>query len=247
MMMMVGSLSSSSSSSSLQRRSKSSIIDYSKYLPEDVWIEIFSRLPLNFIFKFRCVSKLWLSFLSKPSFIIGIFNSLTSPPWTLVYQLNDNHFSHFYPIFDRQLFSTASPDVHFQFISRYDGFSFRFLPEEKIYLLASSNGLVLCSASLNYQSIYYVCNPLTKKWVSLPPPTQSPPRLFLNGFICDSSSLTFTSTYKVLRIPEFKDPTTKFDLEIFSSDTGMESDSWECDSKLVFGSRNQAGITFPGM
>ncbi|OVA08918.1 hypothetical protein BVC80_901g43 [Macleaya cordata] len=64
--------------------------------------------------------------------------------------------------------------------------------------------------------------PLTKNLVSLPRPRNSHGGEFLHGFIsCESSSLTSTtSTYKVVRIPEFNKNSTKFDIEIFSSDLG---------------------------
>ncbi|XP_026396618.1 F-box protein At3g26010-like [Papaver somniferum] len=70
--------------------------------------------------------------------------------------------------------------------------------------------------------IYYVCNPLTKKWVSLPPPP--PPRernWVVTGFHCDdrSSSSVISTSYQVFRIPKFE-PAKQFKVEIFSSDSG---------------------------
>ncbi|OVA08927.1 hypothetical protein BVC80_901g60 [Macleaya cordata] len=151
-----------------------------------------------------------------------ILDSLSpSRPWALFYNLNRPAV---------EFVSIASPDPHYQFVSAHDGFSFRFLysvicpynKEERLYLLASSNGLVLCSNSSAFQSKYYVCNPLTKEWVSLPPPHQTPRAWVLNGFFCESSPSSLTSTsYKVVRIKECRvQPKTNFDLDLFSSDIG---------------------------
>ncbi|OVA11804.1 F-box domain [Macleaya cordata] len=218
-MMKVGSSSSSSSSSKLISCKSSNNIDYATYLLDDIWFEIFLLLPLKSIFKYRCVSKLWLSLLSNPTFITKWirFNNL-STSWTLVFRIGSPEDHHL----DIQTYSTASLDLYSKFISNHDGFSFKFLQDKK-FLLASSNGLVLCSTSLNKHKRYYVCNPLTKEWVSLPPSSQQySDKWVINGFICESSS-SFSSTstcYKVVRIPRFKKRTTKFHVEIFSSDTG---------------------------
>ncbi|RZC75352.1 hypothetical protein C5167_050828 [Papaver somniferum] len=88
-----------------------------------------------------------------------------------------------------------------------------------LYLLGSSYGLVLFTTSLFNQMIYYVCNPLTKKWVSLPPPPKVS-EYVMAGFECDGSSSSLISTsYKVVRIPKFE-TRRNFEVEIFTSDSG---------------------------
>ncbi|OVA08922.1 F-box domain [Macleaya cordata] len=208
---------------SLQRRCKSSNADFSTYLSEDITFDIFLLLPLKSIFKYRCVSRQWLSLLSNPSLLTKKFNSLTTSPWVFHYNSNCQ---------ERKLYSaeSISPDLNSQFILEHDGFSFSFLLSKqgplknaRVYGLASSNGLVLCSASKVYQTRYYVCNPLTKEWNSLPPPQKNIDRRWLlHGFICEPSSSPMTPTsYKVVCIPQYKDdPWNKFDVEIFSSDLG---------------------------
>ncbi|OVA08923.1 F-box domain [Macleaya cordata] len=236
-MMKVG---SSSSSTSLKRKSCKSSLDEKDYndventdLSEDVLFEIFVHLPLNSIFKFRCVSKLCFSLLSNPCFISKWRRINSYTPWMLI---NVD-----FVLVVHGLVSIKSLDLHSEFISDHDGFSFKFLSKKnpyrnpEIYPLASSNGLVLCSTSLQYQTRYYVCNPLTKEWMSLRRQPKNCHKWVLHGFICESSnSLTFTNllktkkkkftsstSYKVVRIPELGvSPTTNFDLEIFSSETG---------------------------
>ncbi|XP_026444848.1 putative F-box/kelch-repeat protein At4g22430 [Papaver somniferum] len=125
------------------------------------------------------------------------------------------------------------PELNSQFISHHQsGFSFRFLNQEHelsnttsfrsgLLIIGSSNGLVLCTNDHLVQKTYYVCNPLTKRWVLLPPPPTS--RFFVvAGFTCEeepcSSSLVSTG-YKVIRVPMFLGEST-FKVEILSSDLG---------------------------
>ncbi|XP_026408656.1 uncharacterized protein LOC113303787 [Papaver somniferum] len=110
-----------------------------------------------------------------------------------------------------------------------NGFSFRFIEPTQnfpytgtkpcLYLLGSSNGLVLCTTSL-FNQMVYVCNPLTKKWVSLPPPPKVS-EYVMAGFECDgsSSSSLISTSYKVVRVPRFE-TRSKFKAEIFSSGFG---------------------------
>lgn len=43
--------------------------------PEDITIEILSRLPAKFVLRFRCVCKSWLELTKKPSFISKHFQN----------------------------------------------------------------------------------------------------------------------------------------------------------------------------
>lgn len=92
----------------------------------------------------------------------------------------------------------------------------------KLHLLGSSNGLLLCKSvsSVDEMSTYYVCNPLTAKWVSIPSPPQSK-GLGVTGFFCEnSSSCSSLSYFKVVHIPSFEMPSKEFNIDIFSSDLG---------------------------
>ncbi|KAJ6311099.1 hypothetical protein OIU76_015762 [Salix suchowensis] len=55
-------------------------------IPDGVLMEILSRLPLKPIFKFKCVSKRWLSVISDPSFAMArIEKKSLSPAWDLLF------------------------------------------------------------------------------------------------------------------------------------------------------------------
>ncbi|XP_026431270.1 F-box protein At5g03970-like [Papaver somniferum] len=113
-------------------------------------------------------------------------------------------------------------DSHSQLISK---FSFEFVPnsnssESTLYLLGSSNGLILCSKN----TTHFVCNPLTEKWIQLPPT----PHQFdiekhetLTGFECDCSALP--TRFKVVRITSWQEEVNKFNIQVFSSDLGRWS------------------------
>ncbi|XP_026427908.1 F-box protein At5g07610-like [Papaver somniferum] len=197
---------------------------------DDILLEIFTYLPLNSICKFKCLSKVWLSNLSSPNFIIKWFLiNNKSLPWIHYHTIDDED------DYENPLkFKMAYPELHSGFIPRrHHGFSFEFLINEKpfqgldkVYLLGSSNGLVLCySYSFDDQDKrYHVCNPLTQKWVSLPSPPCSPARRSdVSGIFCEHSSL-LESCFKVVRIRGFLKPSTKkLNVDIFSSDLGV----WE--------------------
>ncbi|XP_026441978.1 putative F-box protein At1g47300 [Papaver somniferum] len=155
-------------------------------LTDDILIEIFAYLPLGSIYRFRSVSKVWLSNLSHPNFITKWFKiNSRSLPWMLYYAMVD------YSTDGNPLrFKMAYPDLHSEFLSRNERlFSFKFLlnqiqfEDSKLYLLGSSSGLVLSySFGSDNRTRYHVCNPLTQKWVSLPsPPRSQASHLDVNG------------------------------------------------------------------
>lgn len=116
-------------------------------------------------------------------------------------------------------FWRTGPTISKTFPVHHDGLSFEFLLDtdpfrtegiQKAYLLSScSNGLVLYSAEkpVSYPAedntrFYYVCNPMTKQWVSLPPRSESNgsdhKMLYCAELVFDAS-LSY-SNYKVVYI-----------------------------------------------
>ncbi|XP_026437989.1 F-box protein At5g49610-like [Papaver somniferum] len=215
-------------------------------LTDDILLEIFSYLPLNSVYKFKCLSKVWLSNLSNPNFTIKWFQvNYKSLPWIHYDTVNcDNLFADKSPL----RFRKAYPELHSEFMSR-NMFAFKFFITEKpfveaiLFVLGSSNGLALC-LSIPRNSTegrrYHVCNPLTQTWVSLPePPRRGYPASYLDlsGIFCEQSSSSFASSYKVVRIPLTDRPSEKFSVDIFSSDLGVwESFQVLCDEIVALNS-----------
>ncbi|KAJ6346452.1 hypothetical protein OIU77_029324 [Salix suchowensis] len=185
-------------------------------IPDGVLMEILSRLPLKPIFKFKCVSKRWLSVISDPSFAMArIEKKSLSPAWDLLFCYmhdGDREFS------AKDMLPRLTFKNHSDFQPR--NFSLEFLTREvqpqnqPIKVLATSNGLILCCNTQRWQTDYYICNPLTTQWVSLPRPLLVQERVsigFSSGDRC----------YRVVRIVKSSDESAVLNLEIFSSDIGQ--------------------------
>ncbi|PHU27007.1 hypothetical protein BC332_05339 [Capsicum chinense] len=109
-------------------------------------------LPAKSLMKFRAVSKEWNQWIASPLFAYNqssTFQKLSGYFYQGVGIQGDP------PIFlslQRSANGVPSP-------------SLGFLPE-KVEILSSSSGLLLCQ----WQDSYFVCNPATKEWKKLPPP-----------------------------------------------------------------------------
>ena len=168
-------------------------------LSNDLLIEILHRIPLKPAHRFKCVSKRWVQVICQPQFAQRftqrmklLYPSQPSPPFTLFFQCS-------YPRPFPVEFKHFQRDP--QFMS--SNFSLSFLPQNPnpIIFIATSNGLVLCSTKLLSQMVYYVCNPLTANWVSLPvPPRCHSP--VLAGFVCHSyhDDIGTITRFKVVRV-----------------------------------------------
>ncbi|OUZ99532.1 F-box domain [Macleaya cordata] len=169
-------------------------------LPEEVWFEILVRLPMKSIFKFRSVSKQWLSIVSNPLFKtrrLNICSSSSSSSTTIRPPLSSTFFFYFDvlshqrdsgdlptpPDFDviqsisikqeedqRSAHNNNNNNNHDKYPFTFIESSTRIHKKGTYYLSASSNGLILLSDKKNYAKYYLVCNPLNKEWCILPLP-----------------------------------------------------------------------------
>ncbi|XP_059638975.1 F-box protein At3g26010-like, partial [Cornus florida] len=112
---------------------------------------------------------------------------------------------------------------------------------DHLRLLASNNGLVLCSPSVTSHRVYYVCNPLTMQWVELPPPPTFQKHIHF-GFTTRIDVEDFKkSSFRVVRICSGDKLVlvhrNTLNLEIFSSETGTWTESLiSCPHEPFFGS-----------
>nr|XP_011463619.1 PREDICTED: uncharacterized protein LOC105351332 [Fragaria vesca subsp. vesca] len=231
---------SSSGGSSLLMRTKN--IDD---LPDVLLVEILCRLPCNkLIFQCKLVSKPWYKLISAPYFVrryLCLQRQMQKPVLlTTLVRLNVGIPGK--PLIitsDHPVFKTAaSSNFTLNFLPCYS--QAKQLEEPGSWgapvVVGTHNDLVLCCATKNYQRDYYLCNPYTKQWVSLPP-TPQVYRNALVGFLCDPYFKYYSSDHhngeeerrtsfivdaeykwKVVRvILNPSDP--NFRLEIFSSET----------------------------
>lgn len=164
----------------------------SDYLPEGVWIDIFTRLQVKTLLRCTSVCKSWYSLITSPNFITSHLNRTTSN--------NDNNGSspliitHYTNALDKIKCSVHRNNQSFDECANFD------LPiavtHAKFKILASINGLVLGF----YGTVMFLWNPSIRKHLILPNPT----------IICksqgshrDSFGFGFdplTNDYKVVRV-----------------------------------------------
>nr|CAB3454674.1 unnamed protein product [Digitaria exilis] len=153
------------------------IQDPMAYLPQDLVVEILSRLPAKSLCRVKCVSRSWRALISDPAHRCRLAQTLSG-------------------FFFRRCRpdKTTPPPLGFAGLDAspppLDDPSLSFLPSSwsKIWkLLDSCNGLLLlrCSSQPSAGSatgssppppFYVVCNPATGDWVALPQPSVEPGR-----------------------------------------------------------------------
>ncbi|KAI4296475.1 hypothetical protein L6164_036431 [Bauhinia variegata] len=214
-----------------------------KDLPEELVMEILCRLRhCKYVFQCKCVSKHWSSLTTSPYFVRRFItcNKMKKQPWAFLY-------------FKFMMDTLARPSRFFnqpkpgwevdrsslKLITQYSEFkshelSLKFLPcyqydQDPITMLKTFNDLILCCAE-NFdhsECVYYICNPLTKQWVALPPTPPLPPncKCLEVEFICepyyydeDESSVIL---YDQFKFKVFRFLNTFSEIQVFSSETGQ--------------------------
>lgn len=152
------------------------IVSPNLFTPEEVLLEIFQYLPLESVYKFTCVSKVWFSLLS-----------------TTLKTLCASYYAFYGDL------AVASSDLLSSKFVYDDGFSFKFIHSKLHKLtrklcLGSSNGLILVATD---KCNYYVVNPLTKRISGMIPNRKEKHErikpCFLHGFICQSNCSSTTT------------------------------------------------------
>ncbi|XP_068648986.1 F-box protein At1g11270-like [Aristolochia californica] len=136
-------------------------IHHCHYFCDDLLGEILSRLPIKSLFRFKCVSRSWRSLISSYEFQTQqrLRNSLGC-----FYRFQP----HGSPAQEPNYLCTPVPDeepgddsirvIDLRFLPNYPNFQ----------TIDSCHGLVLCLNDETDPVTYFVCNPLTKRWVILP-------------------------------------------------------------------------------
>ncbi|XP_049377107.1 F-box/kelch-repeat protein At3g06240-like [Solanum stenotomum] len=158
-------------------------------LPQDIIIDILSRLPAKFIGQYRCVSKQWCNFLSHPQFIKFHFTLHAHKQETKLIFISDSDDLH------TITFNRNPQNIIFDAISTNLNFQNNWLS-----IACSCNGLVLVE---NQEHIMYLINPTTLDYHRIPVfhlglPQQSSYREY--GFGYDFAS----DDYKVVNLSRYR-------------------------------------------
>lgn len=186
-------------------------------LADELFVEILHRLPLKSAHVCKCVSRRWCSLISSPYFARCHVRRMTislpsqAPASALICQcLGQERDGH--------------SGIHFLFDSQLKSLNFslsdlRLPASGTTRILGSSGGLILCSSKS-----YIVCNPLTRQWLTLPPPPQSREPL-LTGFVCDPcfDMDNCTCYFKAVRVFPHKIPNV-LNVEIYRSENNQWSE-----------------------
>lgn len=183
-------------------------------LSQDLLVEIFSRLPTKPLIRLKCVCKTWYHLISTVVYpqrsVLGLFYKC----------LKKSHFDHpseyhrcgqFHYI--PMLNGKGDDDANIT-----DAPLLGFLPSHpNTRIVDCRNGLLLCSAK-NFRSYsYFICNPVTRQWASIPKQQNDGEAIAALVFISTDSPhykvIKFYTTSNFLR-------KTHLDLDIYSSKTG---------------------------
>lgn len=215
-------------------------------LKDDEVVEIFLRLALDCIHRCKCVCKRWKGLISDPWFIRSYINRVgTNMHQLLLYHIEEedegmksaasSYFGH-KPL-PKSLFPCACHGDCYQTCTKFFDFSFSFLPIKiellrKFQVVRISHGLLLCKAEFRPRTrkpyrvgVYYVCNPLTKQWLKIPPLIRRrTAKVGPVGFMCKALDPEFPWKIDYFMVLEVEYKRSKDDnffyTHVFSSQTG---------------------------
>ncbi|KAL5728356.1 hypothetical protein ACHQM5_001449 [Ranunculus cassubicifolius] len=176
---------------------------------DDVTTEILLRLPMKALFRCKFLSKKWNHFITYDTFFHQNYISRLKDgsPLMLGFFFHGAH--------GNQSYNVGEDKVHFlptclegsklksqnkswgapSLPDKFDE-SLCFLCDGNVFIVASSNGFLLCCLEEYFPTSYYVCNPITKEWVSLPK-SKMTSRYVPTGFICEGN-------YPCLKLVHYK-------------------------------------------
>ncbi|KAK1404492.1 putative F-box domain-containing protein [Heracleum sosnowskyi] len=217
------------------------------HFPDSVLLEVLIRLPVRSMFRYKCVCKQWLSLISHPScsrFYVSMRLN-ASLPFRLFYRYV------YVPEF-KEVLRRLRPDVY---VSKE--FSVLFLSSleeqqqsDQFKVLAVSNGLVMFC--LLGPLVYYVCDPVTRQWVSLPRGRQNAlirhPVFYGEGLVSRVNEDNVVTSYRAVRVECILGDSFFLNLETFSSETGVwTAHTLGCPKKIRLLRRGVGPINFNGI
>ncbi|GMP77259.1 hypothetical protein CsSME_00033584 [Camellia sinensis var. sinensis] len=207
---------------------------YMAHVPDDIMSAILSRNPWKSISRLQCVSLYWYGLLNAKSPSLPIYSLCSKEP-ELLAGIFYQKFSAIKPgIYSNQGNFNAEKDIKVKFFTfgsqkeQVDELIERglYAVDETMplipfnfYIEVCRHGLLLCSRLKQFQFNYghidrhYVYNPITKKFIWLPNPPESPPHQYVKtGFLVNKES----GHYQIIQFPVnlWADPIAKEGLVI---------------------------------
>ncbi|XP_050217358.1 F-box protein At3g07870-like [Mercurialis annua] len=137
-------------------------IQICEYFPEEVVVQILSKLPVKSVLKFTCVCKLWNSIIKSSDFI-STFASNKHDAYIFMLHFNSPNYQYSMRFDNRDFDEYLSLQPLFNTANVYD-----------VHVVGSNNGLVcLCYAYRNYGSTTHkliIWNPSIRKYLLIPEP-----------------------------------------------------------------------------
>lgn len=153
------------------------------YLPVDLLSEILLRLPVKSAVKFRCVSKVWSSITTRPSFISSF--AARSSPRLLIFSENKGKLLVF------SIPQNQNTDNKPQLVESY---AMTYPGTRSVFWNVSVHGIIGSSVSLTPE----VWNPTTRRTVTLPHPKRG-----WSNMSCFLGFDPIDGIYKVLSMPTY--------------------------------------------
>ncbi|KAF3668613.1 hypothetical protein FXO37_09428 [Capsicum annuum] len=167
-------------------------------LPEEIVEDIFSRLPVNTLLRFKCLGKHWGTLFSTPRFISEHLNKFSLDP--------DAN----YVLFDTWGRTDLIPMRNLSRVINLNQ------PRDFYYnAVGSVNGLV-CLTSNDFYKPICLWNPLINQCMFLPLPNIKRPTLVSVGFGYEQHS----DDYKVMRVINYCNGRQETKLEVYSTKSG---------------------------
>ncbi|KAG8378378.1 hypothetical protein BUALT_Bualt08G0131300 [Buddleja alternifolia] len=162
-------------------------------LPSHIILEILTRVPAKATIYCKCVCKTWLGMISDPSF--AALHFARARPGLVVHQ--SGMFKNFIKLVD---FEDEVDNHGFQYetMVKFNLSNLSTFPDANIVVDGSING-ILFLRDVNYKhEMLYICNPLTREYITLPKPegVVRYPSVVTHGFGISPIS----GEYKVVRI-----------------------------------------------
>ncbi|KAL7229417.1 hypothetical protein ACSBR2_008011 [Camellia fascicularis] len=183
---------------------------------DDLLNQILLYLPIRSLLRFKSVSKHWLSLITNPHFL-HLRTTRPNPRPSGLFLYRYSHQIH--PEFDfLSLLNYESPSK-----PPFNALTFVDDPSD-LRILQSCNGLLLCRGLH-----LYIYNPTTSQFATLP----QPPRRVLTPLRCYTTFYAYNLAFDPSKSPHYKVVSVNFscglpdhyELEIFSSETGLWSPS----------------------